>query len=95
MRGVPTTSPDSQSEPRHHQLPLLGVSPGRRGPFVLVAQLCLTLCNPMDYNQLGSSVHGILQARILERFTTPFSRRSSQPRDETQVSCIAGKLFKV
>ena len=95
MRGVPTTSPDSQSEPRHHQLPLLGVSPGRGGPSVLVTQLCLTLYNPMDYNPPGSSVHGILLARILERFVIPFSRRSSQPRDGTQVTCTAGKLFKV
>ena len=44
---------------------------------VKVAQSCLTLCNPMDY-----TVHGILQARILERVAVPFSRGSSQPRDE-------------
>ena len=47
-----------------------------------VAQ-CLTLCNPLDY-----SVHGILQARILEWAAFPFSRGSSRPRDGTQVSCI-------
>ena len=52
---------------------------------VKVAQSCLTLCNPMDYR-----VHGILQARILEWVAFPFSRGSSQPRDWTQVSCIAG-----
>ena len=51
----------------------------------LVTQLCLTLCNPIDY-----TVHGILQARILEWVAFPFSRGSSQPRDQTQVSCIAG-----
>ena len=50
-----------------------------------VTQLCSTLCNPMDY-----TVHGILQARILEWVAFPFSRGSSQPRDHTQVSCIAG-----
>ena len=50
-----------------------------------LAQLCLTLCDPMDY-----TVHGILQARVPERVTLPFSRGSSQPRDQTQVSCIAG-----
>ena len=50
-----------------------------------VAQSCLTLCGPMVY-----TVHGILQARILEWVAFPFSRGSSQPRDGTQVSHIAG-----
>ena len=53
-----------------------------------VAQLCPTLCDPMDY-----IVHGILQARILEWVAFPFSRGSSQPRDQTPVSCIAGRFF--
>ena len=44
---------------------------------VLVAHLCLTLCDPMDCNKQGSSVHGILQARILEWVAIPFSRGSS------------------
>ena len=44
---------------------------------VLVTQLCPTLCNPMDCSLPGSSVHGILQARILERVAIPFSRGSS------------------
>ena len=48
---------------------------------VLVAQSCLTLCNPMGYSPAGSSVHGILQARILEWYVMPFSRVSSQLRD--------------
>ena len=52
------------------------------------SQSCLTLCNPMDY-----TVHGILQARILEWAAFPFSRGSSQPRDRTQGSCIAGGFF--
>ena len=60
---------------------------------VLVTQSCLTLCDPMDCSPPGSSVHGILQARILEWVAFPFSRGSSQPRDETQVSCIAGGFF--
>ena len=55
---------------------------------VKVAQLCLTLCDPMD-----CIVHGILQARILEWVAIPFSRGSSQARDRTQVSCIAGGFF--
>ena len=53
-----------------------------------VTESCPTLCNPVDYR-----VHGILQARILEWVAFPFSRGSSQPRDLTQVSRIAGRLF--
>ena len=55
----------------------------------LVIQSCLTLCDPMDCSPLSSSVHGILQARILEWIAMPSSRGSSQPRDRTQVSHIA------
>ena len=51
------------------------------------------LYDPMDCSLPGFSVHGILQARILEWVAMPFSRGSSQPRDRTSVSCIAGKLF--
>ena len=54
------------------------------------AQVCLTLCDPMDCSPPDSSVHGILQARILEWVTVLFSKGSSQPRDRTLVSCIAG-----
>ena len=62
------------------QVPCIGSqSEGRSGP---------TLCDPMDY-----TVHGILQARILEWVAFPFSRGSSQPRDRTQVSHIAGGFF--
>ena len=57
---------------------------------VLVAQLCLTLWDPMDCSPPGSSVHGILQARILDWLAISFSRGSSRPSDWTQVSCIAG-----
>ena len=55
---------------------------------VKVAQSCPTLCDPMDY-----TVHGLLQARILEWVAFPFYRRSSQPRYQTQVSLIAGGFF--
>ena len=55
---------------------------------VKVAQLWPTVCNPMGY-----IVYGILQARILEWVAFPFSRESSQPRDQTQVSHIAGRFF--
>ena len=57
--------------------------------------VCLTLCNPMDYSLPGSSVHGVLQARILEWLAVPFSKGSSQPRDQTLVSCIAGRFFTI
>ena len=53
-----------------------------------VTQSCLTLYDPTGY-----TVHGILQARIQEWVAVPFSRRSSQPRDPTQVSCTAGGFF--
>ena len=59
----------------------------------LVAQLCLTLCDPMDCRTPSSSVHGILQARILKWVAIPFSKGSSQPRDQTQVSYVAGRFF--
>ena len=59
----------------------------------LVTRSCLTLCDPMNCRQPGSFVHGILQARILEWVAIPFSRRSSQPRDWTWVSCIASRFF--
>ena len=62
---------------------------------VLVAQLCPTLWDPMDYSPPGSSIHGILQARILEWLAMPSSRRSSRPRDRTQVSCITGRFFTI
>ena len=62
---------------------------------VLVAHSCLTLCDPMDCSPPGSSVHGILQARRLEWVAMPFSRGSSQPRDQTFVFCIAGRFFTV
>ena len=67
--------------------------------FLLLAQSlqsCQTLCDPMDSSPQGSSVHGILQARILEWVAMPSSRTSSPPRDRTHVSCsfcIAGKFF--
>ena len=60
-----------------------------------VAQSCPTLCDPMDCSLPGSSVHGIFQARILEKVAIYFSRGSSWPRDWTQVSCIVGRRFTV
>ena len=59
----------------------------------VVAQSCPTLCDPMDCSLPGSSVHGSLQARILEWVAISSSRGSSWPRDWTQVSCIASGFF--
>ena len=57
-------------------------------------QSCLTHCDPMKHcDPMDFTVHEILQARILEWVTFPFSRGSSQPKDRTQVSCIAGGFF--
>ena len=58
-----------------------------------VAQSCPTLCDPVDCSLPGSSIHRILQARILEWVTISFSRGSSQPRDWTRVSRIGGRRF--
>ena len=56
--------------------------------LVKVTQLCPTLCDPMDY-----TAHGILQARIMQWVAVPFLRRSYQPRDQIQVSCIGSGFF--
>ena len=62
---------------------------------VFVTQSCLTLCHPVDCSPPDSSVHGILQVRILEWVAIPFSRGSSQPRDWTWLSCIADRFFTI
>ena len=62
---------------------------------VKVTQSCPTLCDHMDCSLPGSSAHGILQAKILQWVAIPFSRVSSQPRDRTQVSHIAGGFFTI
>ena len=62
---------------------------------VLFAQSCQTLCNPTVCILPGSSVHGILQAGILEWVAISFSRGSSQPRDQAHISCIAGRFFTI
>ena len=84
-----STTPPSIKTPKD-SLGLKGLA--QISPFlsewVKVTQSCLTLCDPMDY-----TVHGILQARILEWVAFPFSRRSSQLRDWIQVSHIAGRFF--
>ena len=62
---------------------------------VLVAQSCLTLCDPKDYSPPGSSFHGILQARILAGIAILFSRGSSWPKDWSWFSCFAGSFFTI
>ena len=62
---------------------------------VLVTQSCLTFCNPVDCSPPGSSVHGILQARIREWVAMPFCRGSSPPRDRTRVAHTAGRFLPV
>ena len=61
----------------------------------LVSQSFPALCNPMDCSPPRSSVHGILQARILEWVAMPSSRGSSQPRDQACVSHVAGGFFAI
>jgi len=62
---------------------------------VLVTPSCPTLSDPTDYSLPGSSVHGILQAKLLDWVAVPFSRGSSWPRDQTQVSCTESGFFTV
>ena len=63
--------------------------------FSSVTQSCPTLWDPVDCSPPGSSVHGILQARIPEWVVIPLSKGSSQPRDRTQVSCVVGRFFTI
>ena len=60
---------------------------------VLSPSVCPTLCDPTDCSLPGSSVHGISQARVLEWAAISFSRGSSQPRNQTWVSCTAGRFL--
>ena len=92
----PGDLPDPGIEPESHYIYLywqMGSLPLRSDQIRWVTQSCPTLCNPMDCNLPGSSVHGILQARLLEWVAIPFSRESSRLRDQTWVSCIAGRFF--
>ena len=94
---VTSISCNHSSLPNPHQAPQTPVLFCLGLPWVLclVTQPCPSLCDHMDCIPLGSCVHGILQARTLEWVAVPFSRGSSQPRDQTQVSCLAGGFFTV
>ena len=76
-------------------LPPLQVQSVKNRMKVLVTQSCLTLCDPTDCSPPVYSVHGILQARILEWAAIPFFSRSSQPRDWTQVFCVVGQVLYI
>ena len=89
--GIDPRSPALQAD----SLPSEPPGKPRKYPYVKVAQLCLTLCDPIDCSPPGSFVHGILQARILEWVAVPSSKGSSQLRDWTQVSCIAGRFITI
>ena len=62
---------------------------------VCISRSVMSDCDPMDCSPPGSSAHGILQARILEWVAMPFTRGSSQSRDQTRVSSIAGRFFTI
>ena len=61
----------------------------------LVTNSCSTFCDPMDCRLSGSSLHRVLQARVLEWVVISFSRGSSQPRDRIFISCLASKFFTI
>ena len=89
LTGLGVAPPSSRAW-NGHLLGLLGLVP-RVKVTILVTQSCPTLCDPMDCSPPGSSVHGILQARLLEWVAMSFSRESSWFRDQAWVSCIAGR----
>ena len=68
--------------------------PRRKRVCAKPLQSCLTLCDHMDCSPPGSSVHEILQARVLEWVAMP-SKGSSQPRDQTWISCTASRFFTI
>ena len=93
MSGVPLTS--SRQENIHHREALNSQVLKMSTVVMLTTQWCPTLYDPPDCSPPGSSVFGILQERILEWITIPFSRGSSLPRDRTQVSHIADIFFTI
>ena len=81
--------PSCKKKLRHRETKLVFAQLLSGNVCVKVTQSCPTLCNPMDYSLPHSSVHRILQARILEWVAIPFSRGSSRPRDWSHVSCVS------
>ena len=93
--------PGSWLQLTHHVIPhsfWLSIFPSNiklKKVKIEVAQSCPTLCDPMDCSLPGSSLHGILQARVLEWVDISFSRGSSWSKDQTQVSHIPGRRFNL
>ena len=94
------TDPKQSDTPPHTEVLNSTPSPAENPPVTpqcvcacSVAQSCQTLCSPMNCSQPGSSVHGVLQARILEWVAIPFTRGSFQSRDRTRDFWIAGGFF--
>ena len=89
-KGVPFTKTFADVKGKMDLLPVLDyrtvISRHPQCVCVLSLQSCLILCDPMDCSPPDSSVHGIIQTRILEWVAMPSSRGSSQPRDRTHVS---------
>ena len=81
-------SPGSTQWGQHFVLPTVNSSSGS-----ISCSVISDFCDPMDFSLTASSVHGILQMRILEWVAIPFSRISSWPGDQTQVSCLGGRFF--
>ena len=85
---------EDNGSPASSHLPFRGSSSSFQPPAAALSCFsCVQLCNPMDWSLLGSYVHGILQARILEWVAMPAYRGSSQPRNRTQVSRTVGRFF--
>ena len=95
LQSCPTLCDPTDGSPSGSPIPgILQASPMLESESE-VAQSCPTLSTPMDCSLPGSSVHGIFQARVLEWVAISFSRGSSQPKDRTQVSRIAGTHFTI
>ena len=97
--GIEPRSPALQADTLSSELP--GKPHKMKGKLKIECCSCsdtklsLTICNPVDCSPPGSSIHEILQERILEWVAISFSRGSSRPRDRTPVSCIPGRCFNL
>ena len=85
----PQDLPNPGMEPRSPALQADALPPEPPGKHCSVAKSCPTLCNPINCNPPGSSVHRISQARVLEWVAISSSRLGSQPRDQTHISCVS------
>ena len=82
-----------RANPLRRNLPRRYEDARLRGGLLVLVFSSSVMSDPVDCSLLGSSVHGILQARLLERVAISSFRGSSQPRDRTRVSCAAGRFF--